>query len=410
MFEERLSQIQSETTATDKYFVIRYNCWKYDYYEEPLIAIVSELIAVIEEKTALFPDGETKRKILNTLKAVGNTMLYISGAVLEAKMGIDICKVKETFLGSKKSSEEKYEQEHNYDMYFAFNKVMDKLIGILQEIAQKYTVIIIVDELDRCLPEYAIKVLERLHHLTENLGNTITTIAIDKKQLMSSVKHAFGFENPEKYLEKFVEFEIKLDNGITSDKVMEKYKTYLELFDKSLFPFEESVEECLQAIFKNIDIRSQEQIIKKAMLVHKLLYKGIDKKDYSFMCMELIIAVMIFAYNWSPNALKNVVDVNGFENVFAIHGSRNKPAFAQFFKEKFEKIRFTITSRIPNAPTGYMLPNNANLYGAIIFSWYWMHRIPSSITIQHMPGDVYEVVAQNNTDLKFFVKMVYLMR
>ena len=79
---------------------------------------------------------------------------------------------------------------------------MDELIVLLQELAEKYTVVIIVDELDRCLPEYAIKILERLHHLTENNNNTIMIIAVDKKQLMSSVKQIFGFESPEKYLEK----------------------------------------------------------------------------------------------------------------------------------------------------------------------------------------------------------------
>ena len=54
MYEEKLSQIQSEETASEKYFIIRYNCWKYDYYEEPLIAIVSTLISAIEEKTKFF--------------------------------------------------------------------------------------------------------------------------------------------------------------------------------------------------------------------------------------------------------------------------------------------------------------------------------------------------------------------
>ena len=44
MLEERLSQYQLAETASDKYFIIRYNCWKYDYYEEPLIAIVAAMI------------------------------------------------------------------------------------------------------------------------------------------------------------------------------------------------------------------------------------------------------------------------------------------------------------------------------------------------------------------------------
>jgi len=47
MFENRLSNYQSEITAKDKYFIIRYNCWKYDYYEEPLVAIISAIVDCI---------------------------------------------------------------------------------------------------------------------------------------------------------------------------------------------------------------------------------------------------------------------------------------------------------------------------------------------------------------------------
>lgn len=78
--------------------------------------------------------------------------------------------------------------------------------------------------------------------------------------------------------------------------------------------FDESVEECMQNIFKDIDIRTQEQIVKKVMLTHKLLYS--DKKDYSFMCMELILAVMLFVYNDGVGFLQKTIDMHNFENVF----------------------------------------------------------------------------------------------
>ena len=35
--------------------------------------------------------------------------------------------------------------------------------------------------------------------------------------------------------------------------ITEKYADYIALFDKDVFQFDDSVEECLQAIFKDID-------------------------------------------------------------------------------------------------------------------------------------------------------------
>ena len=119
------------------------------------------------------------------LKAAGVSLLSLGNTVVKEKTGMDFQKAYETVLKGKKDGAEAYEEIHEYDVYFGFNKVMGELIALLQELAEKYTVAIIVDELDRCLPEYAIKILERLHHLTEKNNNTIMIIAIDKKQLMS---------------------------------------------------------------------------------------------------------------------------------------------------------------------------------------------------------------------------------
>lgn len=204
MLENELSKIQSKETLTKKYFIIRYNCWKYDYYEEPLIAIVSTIIAEIEEKITLFPDSKEKQEILGMFKAAGVSLLSLANTAFKAKTDIDIQNAVETVINGEKEGAAKFDKEHAYDTYLDLNKVIDKLAELLQSVAARYTVIIIVDELDRCIPEYAIKVLERLHHLTEEKSNIITIIAIDKKQLDCSVGHLFAFEEGNKYLEKFI--------------------------------------------------------------------------------------------------------------------------------------------------------------------------------------------------------------
>lgn len=301
-----------------------------------------------------------------------------------------------------------YESKHDYDAYFGFNKVIEKLKELLKNLAEDYTVVILVDELDRCLPEYAIKVLERLHHLTEGNSNIVTVIAVDKDQLLSSVKQIFGFERPEKYLEKFFSFEVKLDCGTVSERISEKYADYFALFDKDIFQFEESFEECLQAIFKDIDIRTQEQLVKKSMLAHRLLFSG--KKDYSFMCMEMLLAVMICVHNDESCFLDNPVDATSFDNVFVFSRRAQKPAFAAFFKEKFGNIYFSQRHGFSDEPVSYILPDHADLYGAILFTWYWMHKKHPRIIFRHTQGDAYEPIAKNYEELKKFVETIRMMK
>lgn len=407
MLEDQLNVIQSEETFTDRYFVIRYNSWKFDYYEEPLVAIVSTMIAAIEEKTKLFPDSQEKREILGMLKATGVALLSIANDAVKEKTGLDFQKAYGIVKSGEKEGAAAYESEHDYDVYFGFNKMIAKLSELLEEISKDYTIVFIVDELDRCTPEYAVKVLERLHHLTEDQSNIIAIIAIDKTQLVASVKQLFGFEQPEKYLEKFINFEIKLDNGSVSELITEKYSEYIALFDKDAFPFDDSVEECIQAIFEGIDIRTQEQLVKKATVAHKLLFA--EKKDYSFMCMELLTTVMISMYKYQGLFNNTSFNASSFDKVFTSNRGGHSPEFAEFFKEKFESIYFRRGHSFSDEAAVYVLPQNANLYAAIIFTWCWMHS-KRSVAFQHTTGDVYSTISNNHKDLLRFAEFINMMQ
>lgn len=407
MFEEQLNVIQSEETHTDKYFVVRYNSWKFDYYDEPLVAIVSTMIAAIEEKTKLFPDSQEKREILGMLKATGVALLSIANDAVKEKTGLDFQKAYGIVNAGAKEGAAAYESEHDYDVYFGFNKMIAKLAELLAGISNDYTIVFIVDELDRCIPEYAVKVLERLHHLTENQSNIITVIAIDKPQLATSVKQLFGFEDPERYLEKFINFDIKLDNGSVSELISEKIADYIELFDKDIFTFDDSVEECLQAIFNGIDVRTQEQIVKKATVAHKLLYT--DKRDYSFMCMELLTAVMICVHKYQGLFTNASFNGSSFDRVFIARRRDTPPEFNEFFKEKFEQIDFRMGHSFSGEAQKYVLPYKPSLYGAIILTWCWMHS-EKSVVFQHTTGDVYTPIGDNYKELIKFAEMINLMQ
>lgn len=143
--QECLQPEQSEETGADRFFVVRYDCWKYDYYEEPIVAIISVLRDQIDQYINLLTD-DAKRVLLETVK---NTITKIAVEAIKAKTGIDMDGVGEVPEGDVKI----------YDKYFGFQKVVKKVQNQIEKISQTQTVVIMVDELDRCLPLYAIKVL-----------------------------------------------------------------------------------------------------------------------------------------------------------------------------------------------------------------------------------------------------------
>lgn len=411
MLEEKLDVWQSEETYDNKYFIIRYNSWKYDYYEEPLVALVTSMISAIDQKMGFLSEKQ-KSEVLGVLKAAANLAGEAANTILKAKLGIDLLKWETMIQEGKEAGAKAYEAEHQYDNYTNFNKGLIQLKDTLHKLSKDFTIILLVDELDRCIPEYAIKVLERLHHLTDDISNIITVIATDKNRLATGINQIFGYDDPDKYLEKFINFTVSLDCGMVSSQITDKYSDYINLFDKDILPFPESIEECLGAIFKNIDMRTQEHIMHKVALVHNLLFSS--QKDYSFMCMEILIAVMICVYkDKSCPVIKNQetpVLLHDFINVFKPYANSPIPAFLDFFTTQFKRIGLSSKKDHRTEIVYYQLPENANLYSAILLLWYIIRTPNKETNILAPCNGIYTFMLSESCDeLKKFAETFRLL-
>lgn len=117
LFQERLEKIQSKETADNKYFVMKYNCWKYDYYDEPLVSIVASLIDIINKKTKLISD-ETKSKAIEVLKQATVGLSTIVNKMVKEKTGIDIQEVIDIIKNGMDKGSEENRNKHLYDSFF----------------------------------------------------------------------------------------------------------------------------------------------------------------------------------------------------------------------------------------------------------------------------------------------------
>ena len=208
-----LQEEQTEATHTDRFFVVRYDCWQYDYYEEPIVAIISVLKEQIEQYVSLLSD-ETKKKMLAIIK---NTITKIAVEAIKSKTGVELDGITETSEDDGKI----------YDKYFGFQNVVKEVQEQIKKIAEDQTVIIMVDELDRCLPLYAIKVLERIHHVFNELKNVVVIIAMEKKQMSNSLKQIYGNEmDVDRYMKKIISLSFKLDNGSSKNKKRMSWRNF----------------------------------------------------------------------------------------------------------------------------------------------------------------------------------------
>ena len=127
----------------------------------------------------------------------------------------------------------------NYDEYDKMKKLKDEIINNLKQIAlltPSDKIIIGIDELDRCRPDYAIKTLEIIKHFF-NIDKLVFVLAVDKEQLKNTVRVMYGLNaNTDCYLKKFVDVEYLLpkpnNENFIKYLVETKYFTINNMFKK----------------------------------------------------------------------------------------------------------------------------------------------------------------------------------
>lgn len=200
MIEEKLSERQ-------EYIVIKYDAWENNFYPDPLIAILSCVIDGIDEKLYLL--DRKKERAMKAAKSGVNTLAKVSAKIEKLQTVIEGIKniikifhnpIDTAVLGDFKS----------------YKTLLKETKDILNEITQvgeyreKQTkLIILVDEIDRCLPDEQLKVLERLHHLFD-IKNCVVIVTMNQASVVKTVHTIYGIDGYE-YLRKFFDFTLKLD-------------------------------------------------------------------------------------------------------------------------------------------------------------------------------------------------------
>lgn len=152
----------------------------HDYTDNPFIAIhksIGELVGYDEEMNKL-----------------GREILKAS-----AKEVLSLVPILRKFNLSNKSFERSLEQ------------IIKQYIERLRKLASHKPITIIIDELDRCRPDYAVCFLERIKHYFGPVPNILFILMINKDHLFQSIKYVYGMENKEdaaNYFEKFLSYRI----------------------------------------------------------------------------------------------------------------------------------------------------------------------------------------------------------
>jgi hypothetical protein len=203
-----------------------FNAWENDFVTDPLIALVGEIKSVVESTSDGKNPGSIVRKTLTHLQTLGGALAKKSAPILikaaaTKLLGSDAMKeVSETISESAGevadflSETAKRQIEHYEEEKKSIRGFRDTLKELAAKVTEKQTkqkqIIFFVDELDRCRPDFAICLLERVKHLF-NVHRVVFVLAVARAQLNQSVRALYGLESDsDGYLRRFIDLAYSL--------------------------------------------------------------------------------------------------------------------------------------------------------------------------------------------------------
>lgn len=268
-----LQMIEEQLSKKQEYVIIKYDAWENTFYDDPLIAMLYCILDTLENLASkvvskTISAKQKKKKAAETAKKIVGVIIKTAAENNEVvKFFKDaISKIKSVIKEYKEMALTNNAQTKEYKSYSTFLKqTIKQLNGISSKEVYKgkqTKLIVLIDEIDRCLPDEQLKILERMHHLFD-VKNCAVIVAMNQDCIVKTVHAGYGIDGYE-YLRKFFDFTFKVEM-LTKNYIASLFEDFAKKIDKLMDRYCEQIDsiglayQCLlysnKRVLENVDNR-----------------------------------------------------------------------------------------------------------------------------------------------------------
>lgn len=236
-----LQMIEEQLSKKQEYVIVKYDAWENTFYDDPLIAMLYCILDTLENLASedvleTISAGQKKKKSTEMAKKIGEAIVETAAENNKVvKFSKDaIGKVKSIIKSYKETSLATNTQTEDYKSYSTFLKQTIKQLNEIssQEVyeGKQTKLIVLVDEIDRCLPDEQLKILERMHHLFD-VKNCAVIVAVNKEAIQNTFEKHYGGKS-EDYFRKFFQYSFSLATNAAIFLKNKLYDLFYEINDK----------------------------------------------------------------------------------------------------------------------------------------------------------------------------------
>ncbi len=184
-----MKQIKSLLDQDDSIRTVWFDAWRHQFDEHMVLGLLHTMV--------------DKLKIKNEVKKLLNSIARALGSIaLKATSSLNIADIENSF---KKYEEDNFEvREERVKLYEHFRKIIDR--ALTTNNGEKRRIVFFIDDLDRCLPNNILAVLESLKLYLDFKG-CVYFIGVDRHALESGIRHQYKDLNIDEtcYLDKIIQ-------------------------------------------------------------------------------------------------------------------------------------------------------------------------------------------------------------
>ena len=183
-------------------------------------------------------------------------------------------------------------------------KNLETLKACLKELAADKPIILFIDELDRCRPDYAVDMLEVIKHVFD-IENVKVVLVTNTKQLRAAINHRYGVEvDAQKYLDKFLKYSFALPEKVVAQFEEKQDLVSVEYFKqlirdgnlKGLIGQEITINLISDLIERNdLSLRETERLVRFLEIYHSLSQKLSGDIRWEYAVLR-VTGVFIFCF------------------------------------------------------------------------------------------------------------------
>lgn len=352
-----------------------FNAWSNDFAEDPLIAFLSEIGQLLEKEKNEGLINPAIHTAWNKAKRIGGEIIKkgLPLAVRLATQGIVDQQTTAAILQGTGDELGDFVGKLAEDRIAAYDREkqsIDAFRKSLEEFAKEVTkgenrkgpIVIFVDELDRCRPNYALALLERIKHLF-NVDNVVFILAVDRMQLDSSVKAIYGIGiDADGYLRRFIDLSFRLPAPSTQD-----FCDYL--FER--FKFNEYFQERFKGARNRIDLNDPRELKTWFSELAKQFRLSLRLQEQCFTEINVILRSTGTEYLIFPNLLTFLVTLKAHRVDLYNELRKTNPNLLEWIEE-LRKLVSGSKFLEDNEPviTAYVLTNFSYNSESAAFSYY----------------------------------------